>query len=131
MDSSIKEFKGDKSVKSVVLNDGTEIDADMVIIGIGIDPATDLIKGTDIETDKFGGLLCDLLLEISSHSLTGLLVIESELNIGLLPKIKDLMLHSTCLVNMFLMEGSPSSGLDTTISPSKQLVMLLLLMKLS
>jgi NADPH-dependent 2,4-dienoyl-CoA reductase/sulfur reductase-like enzyme len=66
MDSSIKEFKGDKSVKSVVLNDGTEIDADMVIIGIGIDPATDLIKGTDIETDKFGGLLCDPFLSTSN-----------------------------------------------------------------
>lgn len=62
MGATLKEIKGDKTVKSIVLGDGTEIEADMVIVGAGINPATGIAQGTDIQTDKFGGLICDPFL---------------------------------------------------------------------
>lgn len=48
MGATLKEIKGDKTVKSIVLGDGTEIEADMVIVGAGINPATGITQGTDI-----------------------------------------------------------------------------------
>jgi len=40
----VKEFKGEGVVRQVVLDDGTELDADLVVIGAGIIPATNFVK---------------------------------------------------------------------------------------
>ena len=45
------------SVEKVVLSDGTELDADLVVVGIGSRPATDWLDGSGIEVDN--GVVCD------------------------------------------------------------------------
>lgn len=44
MQRVVKEFKGDSVVRQVVLDDGTELDADLVVVGAGIIPATNFVK---------------------------------------------------------------------------------------
>ena len=52
MNRSISEIKGDgKLARSVVLDDGTEIEADLVLIGTGVRPATSFIKSSGIALD--------------------------------------------------------------------------------
>ena len=40
-----------------MLSDGTELDADLVVVGIGSRPATDWLEGSGIELDN--GVVCD------------------------------------------------------------------------
>ena len=53
----VKAVHGDGRVEKVVLSDDSEIDADLVIVGIGSRPATDWLEGTGIEVDN--GVVCD------------------------------------------------------------------------
>ena len=46
-----KEIRGNGSVTSVLLDDGTELPADIVIVGIGVKPATDYIEGIAFQED--------------------------------------------------------------------------------
>jgi NADPH-dependent 2,4-dienoyl-CoA reductase/sulfur reductase-like enzyme len=64
---SVTEIKGDgQNATSVLLNDGTEIKADLIIIGTGIVPSTQFLKDTDIKLDKQGGVICDPFLQTSN-----------------------------------------------------------------
>jgi NADPH-dependent 2,4-dienoyl-CoA reductase/sulfur reductase-like enzyme len=47
----------DGTVTGVVLGDGTEIDADLVVVGIGSRPATDWLVGSGVQLDN--GVVCD------------------------------------------------------------------------
>jgi len=48
------------TVGSVVLTDGTELDADLVVVGIGSRPATDFLVGSAVNLDERDrGVLCD------------------------------------------------------------------------
>jgi 3-phenylpropionate/trans-cinnamate dioxygenase ferredoxin reductase component len=53
----VAEVQGAEKVEKVVLGDGTELDADLVVVGIGSHPATEWLKGTGIEVDN--GVVCD------------------------------------------------------------------------
>eukprot|EP00879_Flechtneria_rotunda_P012381 GHRR01012929.1.p1 GENE.GHRR01012929.1~~GHRR01012929.1.p1 ORF type:complete len:306 (+),score=104.79 GHRR01012929.1:2353-3270(+) len=53
-----KEFKGDGKVSSVLLNDGSSLPADLVVVGAGARPASGLMKG-QVATDKQGGIIVD------------------------------------------------------------------------
>ncbi|MGD1281151.1 NAD(P)/FAD-dependent oxidoreductase [Mycobacterium seoulense] len=53
----VTEVRGDTRVDTVVLTDGTELAADLVVIGIGSHPATGWLEGSGIEVDN--GVLCD------------------------------------------------------------------------
>jgi NADPH-dependent 2,4-dienoyl-CoA reductase/sulfur reductase-like enzyme len=53
----VDEVRGAGRVEKVVLGDGTELDADLVIVGIGSHPATDWLEGSGIELDN--GVVCD------------------------------------------------------------------------
>ena len=53
----------DGKVKSVVLEDGTTLDADMVIMATGVRPNTKYLEGSGIELAKDGGIICDPFLE--------------------------------------------------------------------
>lgn len=53
----VSEVRGSGRVEKVVLTDGTELDADLVVVGIGSRPATDWLDGSGIDVDN--GVVCD------------------------------------------------------------------------
>ena len=57
----------DKSgVEAVTLSDGTQLDADVVIVGIGVAPATDWLAGSGVAVDN--GVMCDATLNVLATS---------------------------------------------------------------
>ncbi len=54
---SVAEVRGQGHVDSVVLSDGTELTADLVVVGIGSRPATEWLDGSGVAVDN--GILCD------------------------------------------------------------------------
>lgn len=54
------ETGGDGRVAKVVLRDGAEIDADIVVIGIGVTPNTEWLEGSGLTLDD--GVVCDATL---------------------------------------------------------------------
>lgn len=63
LESQVKEFEGDSKVEYVILKSGERLEADVVITGIGVSPATDILK--DIKQDKDGGVITDLYLNLA------------------------------------------------------------------
>ena len=57
LDVGVAEVRGEGHVDTVVLTDGTELPADLVVVGIGSRPATEWLEGSGIEVDN--GVLCD------------------------------------------------------------------------
>ncbi len=53
----VTEVSGEDRVQKVVLGDGTELDTDLVIVGIGSRPALEWLDGSGIEIDN--GVVCD------------------------------------------------------------------------
>lgn len=53
----VAEVRGDGHVDTVVLTDGAELSADLVVVGIGSHPATDWLDGSGIAVDN--GVICD------------------------------------------------------------------------
>ncbi|MDZ4264924.1 MAG: FAD-dependent oxidoreductase [Mycobacterium sp.] len=53
----VTEVAGGDRVQTVTLGDGTELDADIVVVGIGSRPATEWLDGSGIEVDN--GVVCD------------------------------------------------------------------------
>lgn len=58
---TVRRFEGNGTVQRVVLDDGTTLDADLVVVGIGVTPATDFVSG--VELDEEGALLVDEYLQ--------------------------------------------------------------------
>ncbi|GAC1400036.1 MAG: FAD-dependent oxidoreductase [Mycobacterium sp.] len=56
-DVGVAEVLGTDKVEKVRLADGTELDADLVVVGIGSHPATGWLEGTGLEVDN--GVVCD------------------------------------------------------------------------
>ncbi|OUC80298.1 NAD(P)/FAD-dependent oxidoreductase [Gordonia lacunae] len=54
---AVSELLGDERVEAVRLADGTEIPADLVVVGIGADPATDWLTDSGLRLDN--GVVCD------------------------------------------------------------------------
>jgi 3-phenylpropionate/trans-cinnamate dioxygenase ferredoxin reductase subunit len=53
----VAEVRGEGHVDTVVLSDGTELAADLVVVGIGSHPATGWLDGSGIEVEN--GVICD------------------------------------------------------------------------
>jgi 3-phenylpropionate/trans-cinnamate dioxygenase ferredoxin reductase subunit len=53
----VTEVVGDTHVQKVVLTDGSEVETDLVVVGIGSRPNTDWLEGTGIDVDN--GIICD------------------------------------------------------------------------
>jgi 3-phenylpropionate/trans-cinnamate dioxygenase ferredoxin reductase subunit len=53
----VAEIRGAGHVDTVVLSDGAELAADLVVVGIGSRPATEWLDGSGIEVDN--GVICD------------------------------------------------------------------------
>jgi NADPH-dependent 2,4-dienoyl-CoA reductase/sulfur reductase-like enzyme len=54
---SVAEVRGQGHVDTVVLSDGTELTADLVVVGIGSRPATEWLDGSGVAVDN--GVICD------------------------------------------------------------------------
>lgn len=55
--ASAVRFEGDGAVKTVVLDSGEHIETDLVIVGVGVRPATSFIEGVQLHKD--GGVFVD------------------------------------------------------------------------
>ncbi|WPP52605.1 apoptosis inducing factor family protein [Catalinimonas niigatensis] len=53
----VSRLQGDTRVNSVVLDNGEELEADLVLIGVGVKPATSYVKGVALAED--GGIVVD------------------------------------------------------------------------
>lgn len=55
--NGVAAIEGDESVERVVLNDGTVLPADLVIVGIGVSPNVSWLEGSGLTIDN--GIVCD------------------------------------------------------------------------
>ncbi|QTI69036.1 FAD-dependent oxidoreductase [Gordonia polyisoprenivorans] len=55
--TGVSAIEGDGHVERVVLADGTVLDADLVVVGVGVSPATDWLEGSGVLVDN--GIVCD------------------------------------------------------------------------
>ena len=55
--TGVAEVRGTGHVEKVVLSDGTELDADLMVVGVGSRPSTDWLDGSGVEVDD--GVVCD------------------------------------------------------------------------
>jgi NADPH-dependent 2,4-dienoyl-CoA reductase/sulfur reductase-like enzyme len=53
----VEGFTGKDHVKAVRLSDGSKVKADLILIGLGVEPATGWLHGSGISVDK--GVVCD------------------------------------------------------------------------
>ncbi|MBI4965952.1 MAG: FAD-dependent oxidoreductase [Desulfomonile tiedjei] len=51
LNSRVAKIEGDKTVEAVVLEGGERIQADLVVVGIGVKPATEFLRGIDLLSD--------------------------------------------------------------------------------
>jgi apoptosis-inducing factor 3 len=63
LEHGVARFVGDAAVSGVELDDGTLLDADLVVVGIGVRPVTDFVAG--VERDRDGGLPVDEQLSLA------------------------------------------------------------------
>lgn len=62
----VDEFAGEGHVESVRLTDGTRVDADVVLVGLGVVPATDWLDGSGLPVDD--GVVCDATCAVDGVS---------------------------------------------------------------
>ena len=60
---TVASITGEEAVQGVILDDGTSIECQMVVIAIGVAPRIDLAEGTDIEVER--GIVVDLNMKTS------------------------------------------------------------------
>jgi NADPH-dependent 2,4-dienoyl-CoA reductase/sulfur reductase-like enzyme/nitrite reductase/ring-hydroxylating ferredoxin subunit len=65
LNSEVKEFAGKDALKEVILKNGERLKADLVIVGIGVKPATDFVQGLKKNSD--GGIIVDQNLKASEN----------------------------------------------------------------
>ncbi len=54
---TVKEVMGERSVERIVLDDGTEIGCDLLIIAAGVRPRVELVRGTEVKVNR--GIVVD------------------------------------------------------------------------
>ncbi len=60
LETKVSAMEGNGQVKKVQLENGETLAADLVLMGIGVDPATDFVQGLDMKED--GGIVVDAQL---------------------------------------------------------------------
>ena len=63
--ATVAGFQGDGKVEAVLLENGERLETDLVVVGVGVRPATDFIQG--VESHKDGGIITNEYLEIADH----------------------------------------------------------------
>ncbi|KST63851.1 FAD-dependent oxidoreductase [Mastigocoleus testarum] len=51
MNTKVKEIEGNTKVEAVILENGEHLKADIVIVGIGVEPVTDFLEGIELEPE--------------------------------------------------------------------------------
>lgn len=77
--TSVKELKGNKAI----LNDGTELDADMVIVSVGVSPETAFLEGSGIELGMRGGIVVDEAYQTSVNDIYAVgdaIIVKNQIN---------------------------------------------------
>ena len=59
----VARFAGDSAIQAVELDDGVSLEADLVVVGVGVQPATDFVTGVEVDDD--GGLPVDEHLRVA------------------------------------------------------------------
>jgi 3-phenylpropionate/trans-cinnamate dioxygenase ferredoxin reductase subunit len=59
---TVSAVHGDGRVERLVLDDGSTLDCDLLVVGIGVDPETRWLEGSDVELDARGFVSCDASL---------------------------------------------------------------------
>jgi NADPH-dependent 2,4-dienoyl-CoA reductase/sulfur reductase-like enzyme/rhodanese-related sulfurtransferase len=72
LNNGVKEFVQNGKVTQVVLNDGTMIASDIVILSIGIIPNGELAKNAGLDTNKKGGIVVDQFLRTKDENIYAL-----------------------------------------------------------
>ncbi len=65
----LERFEGDGRVQLVVTGDGTELPADLVVLGTGVKPDVMLAQGAGLQLGESGGVKCDSRLQTSAPDL--------------------------------------------------------------
>jgi NADPH-dependent 2,4-dienoyl-CoA reductase/sulfur reductase-like enzyme/nitrite reductase/ring-hydroxylating ferredoxin subunit len=55
--SGVSRFEGERAVEAVVLESGERVEADLVVVGVGVRPATEFLEGVELHED--GGVFVD------------------------------------------------------------------------
>lgn len=63
LNTKAEKFIGNDKVESIILKNGEEVDAGLVLIGIGVKPSTDFLKSFDLEKD--GGIKVNEYLQVN------------------------------------------------------------------
>lgn len=69
LSNGVKEFKHSGETVTVVLQDGTELKSDMVMLSIGVRPQTDLARKAGLELNQRGGIVVDDQLKTSDENI--------------------------------------------------------------
>jgi len=72
LDNGVSEFVNRGKVTDVVLNDGTKIESDIIILAIGIRPNGELAKNAGLEINQRGGIVVDQYLRTSDENIYAL-----------------------------------------------------------
>jgi len=62
MGEHVEGFDGEGAVREVILRSGERVSTDMVVIGVGVSPATGYLEGIELHTD--GGVVADKYLQV-------------------------------------------------------------------
>ncbi|HMJ08385.1 MAG TPA: FAD-dependent oxidoreductase [Pyrinomonadaceae bacterium] len=60
--ATVTSFEGSENVEAILLDDGERLEADLVVVGVGVKPATDFLQGVELHKD--GGVITNKYLEI-------------------------------------------------------------------
>ena len=66
LNSQVAKFEGKEKVNSVVLSSGEKIECDFAVVGIGVKPVTNFIKGINLEKD--GSIKVDEYLQVNENT---------------------------------------------------------------
>jgi NAD(P)H-nitrite reductase large subunit len=66
---TVDSIVGDGHVEAVRLSDGTQVAADLVLIGLGVVPVTDWLEGSGLHIDD--GVVCDATCAVGGHQCCG------------------------------------------------------------
>jgi 3-phenylpropionate/trans-cinnamate dioxygenase ferredoxin reductase subunit len=65
--TSVKRFEGRDRLERVALSDGNSVDCDVAVVGVGVEPSTEILRNTPVETD--GGILVDEFCQTSASGI--------------------------------------------------------------